>query len=177
MRDGSGTTALESINKKEQGAGPCDRHQRQSAFLCVQQQDRLVYVDHTSRTVSRASSRHGASTIRSQVAVSTGIGASYIYCINDNQCPGGGHRVAEGRSWKVNPDFDGHRERAKSLSGSALECFDRFVRFWWLREALTLRSCFLTDQARVHGSESGRITNTVTSPNSAPLERSLLPLS
>jgi hypothetical protein len=45
---------------------------------------------------------------KGQVAIATGIGASYIYCPRDVQCPDGGHAIADGRSWKAKPGTSLH---------------------------------------------------------------------
>lgn len=97
--DNSGTTALEGVNKKEEASGQViDSSGNPHAF---------VY-DHktgvfTTININDGSDEQQAWGIndRGQVAVSTGIGASYIYCTYDHQCPRGGHAVADGRSWKA----------------------------------------------------------------------------
>jgi len=96
--DSSGTTALEGINKKE--------------IVSVQVTDAdgnphsLVY-DNNAGTFTTIDIPDGSTlqqawgvNDRGQIAVSTDV-ASYIYCTRDNQCPGGGAKIADGRSWKA----------------------------------------------------------------------------
>jgi hypothetical protein len=110
--DNSGTTVLEDINKKEIATGQVsDASGNPHAFVY----DNKTGV-FTTITVNDGSSEQQAWGINDKglVAVSTGIGASYIYCPRDVQCPKGGHTVADGRSWKAKPgaslhyDSNGH---------------------------------------------------------------------
>jgi len=103
--DGSGTTALEGINKKE--------------IVSVQVTDAdgnphsMVY-DNNSGTFTAIDIPDGSTlqqawgvNDRGQIAVSTDI-ASYIYCTRDNQCPNGAAKIADGRSWKARPGASLH---------------------------------------------------------------------
>ena len=118
--DSSGTTALEGINKKE--------------IVSVQVTDAdgnphsLVY-DNNAGTFTTIDIPDGSTlqqawgvNDRGQIAVSTDV-ASYIYCTRDNQCPGGGAKIADGRSWKAKSGaslrYDGHgRTGAKPVKGA-----------------------------------------------------------
>jgi hypothetical protein len=100
--DDSGTTALESINKKELAAGQViDVNGNPHSFVFNNKTGLF-----TSINIQDGSQEQQAWGIndKGQAAVSTGIGASYIYCVYDHKCPNGGQVVAEGRSWKINPD-------------------------------------------------------------------------
>jgi uncharacterized membrane protein len=108
--DDSGTTALEGINKKELATGQViDIAGNPHSFVFNNKTGLFTYIN-----IQDGSQEQQAWGIndKGQIAVSTGIGASYIYCTNDHQCPGGGHRVADGRSWKQNPDSTGHAKAA-----------------------------------------------------------------
>lgn len=97
--DDSGTTALEGINKKELASGQViDSDGNPHAFVFNNKTGLF-----TSINVQDGSKEQQAWGIndRGQVAITTGIGASYIYCTNDHQCPRGGHKITEGRSWKI----------------------------------------------------------------------------
>jgi len=118
--DSSGTTALEGINKKE--------------IVSVQVTDAdgnphsLVY-DNNAGTFTTIDIPDGSTlqqawgvNDRGQIAVSTDV-ASYIYCTRDNQCPGGGAKIADGRSWKAKSGaslhYDSHgRTGAKPAKGA-----------------------------------------------------------
>jgi uncharacterized membrane protein len=107
--DDSGTTVLEGINKKELAAGQVsDSSGNPHAFVY----DNATGV-FTTINVNDGSSEQQAWGIndRGQVAVTTGIGASYIYCTRDFQCPDGGHVVADGRSWRARPGASLHYDR------------------------------------------------------------------
>jgi len=96
--DASGTTTLEGINKKELTAGwVVDSVGNPHAFT----------FDNATGTVTAIDTQDGSTlqqawgvNDRGQVAVSTDV-ASYIYCTRDNQCPDGGTKIANGRSWKM----------------------------------------------------------------------------
>ncbi|HWE05337.1 MAG TPA: hypothetical protein VG274_01430, partial [Rhizomicrobium sp.] len=97
--DNSGTTVLEGINKKEVAAGQVsDASGNPHAFVYDNKTGVFTMIN-----VNDGSSEQQAWGIndRGQVAIATGIGASYIYCPRDVQCPDGGHAVADGRSWKA----------------------------------------------------------------------------
>jgi len=118
--DSSGTTALEGINKKE--------------IVSVQVTDAdgnphsLVY-DNNAGTFTTIDIPDGSTlqqawgvNDRGQIAVSTDV-ASYIYCTRENQCPGGGAKIADGRSWKAKSGaslhYDSHgRTGAKPAKGA-----------------------------------------------------------
>jgi hypothetical protein len=104
--DDSGTTALEGINKKDEASGQViDSDGNPHSF--VYENRTGVF---TTINISDGSKQQQAWGIndRGQVAVSTDIGASYIYCTYDHQCPRGGHPVADGRSWKARPGASLH---------------------------------------------------------------------
>jgi hypothetical protein len=104
--DDTGTTALEGINKKELAAGQViDTDGNPHAFVY----DNRTGV-FTTIVVNDGSAEQQAWGIndKGQVAVTTGIGASYIYCTKDVLCPKGGSTVADGRSWKAKPGASLH---------------------------------------------------------------------
>lgn len=99
--DESGTTALEGINKKELASGQViDSSGNPHAFVY----DNKTGV-FTTININDGSDEQQAWGIndRGQVAVSTGIGASYIYCVYDHQCPRSASEAPVGRSWKAIP--------------------------------------------------------------------------
>lgn len=98
--DASGTTALEGINKKELTAGwVVDSAGNPHAFTFDNATGTVTAIDIQDGSVLQQA--WGVND-RGQVAVSTDV-ASYIYCTRDNQCPDGGTKIAEGRSWKMKP--------------------------------------------------------------------------
>lgn len=108
--DDSGTTALEGINKKELAAGQVIDNSGNPHSFVFNNRTGLF----TSINIQDGSNEQQAWGIndRGEVAVSTGIGSSYIYCTDDHKCPRGGHKVAAGRSWKMNPDNNMHTAKA-----------------------------------------------------------------
>jgi uncharacterized membrane protein len=107
--DDSGTTALEGINKKELAAGQViDSSGNPHAFVYDNATGEFTTID-----VPDGSAEQQAWGIndKGQVAVTTGIGASYIYCTRDIHCPDGGFAVADGRSWKAKPGASLHYDR------------------------------------------------------------------
>jgi uncharacterized membrane protein len=96
--DASGTTALEGINKKELTAGwVVDSVGNPHAFTFDNATGTVTAIDIQDGSVLQQA--WGVND-RGQVAVSTDV-ASYIYCTRDNQCPDGGTKVANGRTWKM----------------------------------------------------------------------------
>ena len=97
--DHSGTTSLEGINRQDVAAGQViDSSGNPHSFVFENRTGIFTTInvdDGSKEQQAWGINNHG------WVAISTGIGASYIYCINDKNCPHGGHRVREGRSWKM----------------------------------------------------------------------------
>jgi hypothetical protein len=104
--DDSGTTSLEGINKKELASGQVLDNEGNPHSFVFNNKTGLF----TSINIQDGSNEQQAWGIndKAQVAVTTGIGASYIYCVNDHQCPRGGHKITEGRSWKIDPNSASH---------------------------------------------------------------------
>jgi uncharacterized membrane protein len=103
--DDSGTTSLEGINKNELASGQViDIAGNPHSFVFNNRTGLFTTIN-----IQDGSQEQQAWGIndKGQVAVSTGIGASYIYCTNDHQCPHGGQQVADGRSWKIDPAATG----------------------------------------------------------------------
>lgn len=99
--DSTGTTALEGINKKGLAAGQViDSSGNPHSFVFDNRTGTFTTIN-----IQDGSTQQQAWGIndRAQVAVNTDIGASYIYCVDDHQCPRGGFTVPTGRSWKANP--------------------------------------------------------------------------
>jgi hypothetical protein len=99
--DSSGTTALEGINKRELASGQViDSDGNPHSFVYDNKTGVFTTID-----ISDGSKQQQAWGIndKGQIAVSTDIGASYIYCTRDVLCPHGGRTVADGRSWKAKP--------------------------------------------------------------------------
>lgn len=111
--DTSGTTALEGINKKELATGQViDSDGNPHSFVYDNRTGTFTTIN-----ISDGSKQQQAWGIndRGQAAVSTDIGASYIYCTFDHQCPKGSHGVADGRTWRVNPGISmRHDSNARS---------------------------------------------------------------
>ena len=104
--DSSGTTALEGINKKELASGQViDSSGNPHSF--VYDNKTGVFTTITINDGSNVQQAWGIND-RGQVAVSTGIGASYIYCVDDHQCPRAGTKMASEHSWKARPGASMH---------------------------------------------------------------------
>jgi uncharacterized membrane protein len=96
--DSSGTTALEGINKKEIVSGQVtDSSGNPHSFVYDNNTGTFTAIDVPDGSVLQQA--WGVND-KGQIAVSTDV-ASYIYCTRDNQCPGGGTKVADGRTWKA----------------------------------------------------------------------------
>ena len=100
--DDSGTTALEGLDKYGVATGQVIDNAGNPHSFYFNNNNGVV----TAINIQDGSQEQQAWGIndKGQIAVSTGIGASYIYCTNDAKCPRGGHHVAEGRSWKITPE-------------------------------------------------------------------------
>lgn len=116
--DATGTTALEGINKEELATGQIiDSAGNPHSFVFNNRTGAFTTIN-----VDDGSTQQQAWGInnRGQVAVNTDIGASYIYCINDDLCPHGGHRVAAGRTWKADPAWHTHRHAVARQHGGVV---------------------------------------------------------
>ena len=99
--DGTGTTALEGINKKGLASGQViDSAGNPHSFVFNNRTGAFTTIN-----IDDGSKQQQAWGINDdgQVAVNTDIGASYIYCTDDHKCLHGGHAVAVGRSWRADP--------------------------------------------------------------------------
>jgi hypothetical protein len=121
--DESGTTALEGINKKELATGQViDADGNPHSFVYNNETGVFTTID-----IPDGSKQQQAWGIndKGQVAVSTDIGASYIYCTRDVLCPHGGKTVADGRTWRAGPGaslhYDSHgRTGVKAITQQRL---------------------------------------------------------
>ncbi len=118
--DSSGTTALEGINKKEiVSAQATDASGNPHSFVYDNNTGTFTAIDIPDGSVLQQA--WGVND-RGQIAVSTDV-ASYIYCTRDNQCPDGGAKIADGRSWKAKSGASLHydsngRTGAKPVKGA-----------------------------------------------------------
>jgi hypothetical protein len=95
--DTSGTTALEGINKKELVTGQVtDSSGNPHSFIYNN-----ATGEFTTIVINDGSVLQQAWGVNDfgQIAVSTNV-ASYIYCLRNAHCPGGGKTIADGRTWK-----------------------------------------------------------------------------
>lgn len=112
--DNSGTTVLEGINSKDVATGfTTDSNGNRHAFVYDSGTGTF-----TSIVINDGSPFTEAWGINDEgmIGTSTSVG-TYIYCLNNVHCPGGGHAVANGRSWKATPGVPLHRIAVKATNG------------------------------------------------------------